>query len=345
MSIENKLQKLIDGKQYVIDKVNAKSGSNLTITSKWQDIGDSVENITSGGGNSIEGVIEITNGLEINRDNNELVIKGQNNTIKLADNGSVIAENLTASNIVKDVNILGVTGTFEGGGSGTDYLTMRLNGTTYEYSNSDITEIPQYAFYYDKSLKSIDTPNVVKVGERAFYMCQKVESINLPNLTTAGSYVFFRCEKAETINVPNMTSIGYQGLYGCDLVKHLNLPKVTSTSEQGCYGCYNLESIRFLSNIYSFGSSHFANCYSLKALIIGGSTMTNIFNTNTFNNCYHLLGTVNETYNPNGDKDCFIYVHDNLLEKYKSATNWATYADQIKPISELPQEYKDLYGI
>ena len=31
----------------------------------------------------------------------------------------------------------------------------------------------------------------------------------------------------------------------------------------------------------------------------------------------------------------YIYVPDNLVDSYKTATNWSTYANQIKPISEL----------
>ena len=41
----------------------------------------------------------------------------------------------------------------------------------------------------------------------------------------------------------------------------------------------------------------------------------------------------------------YIYVQDNLVEQYKSATNWSTYADQIKPLSELPQEVKNELGM
>ena len=34
----------------------------------------------------------------------------------------------------------------------------------------------------------------------------------------------------------------------------------------------------------------------------------------------------------------YVYVPDELVEQYKVATNWTTYANQIKPISELPEE-------
>ena len=39
----------------------------------------------------------------------------------------------------------------------------------------------------------------------------------------------------------------------------------------------------------------------------------------------------------------YIYVPDSLVNSYKSTSDWPTYA--IKPISELPQEYKTLYNI
>ena len=41
----DKLQKLIDGKQYVIDKTNAKAGTDLKINSTWQSIGDIIEEL------------------------------------------------------------------------------------------------------------------------------------------------------------------------------------------------------------------------------------------------------------------------------------------------------------
>jgi hypothetical protein len=42
--------------------------------------------------------------------------------------------------------------------------------------------------------------------------------------------------------------------------------------------------------------------------------------------------------------DFFMYVADSMVDAYKEATNWSTVADKIKGISELPQEYKSLYG-
>ena len=37
----------------------------------------------------------------------------------------------------------------------------------------------------------------------------------------------------------------------------------------------------------------------------------------------------------------FIYVPDEAVETYKTATNWNTYASQIKGLSEIPQDILD----
>jgi len=37
-------------------------------------------------------------------------------------------------------------------------------------------------------------------------------------------------------------------------------------------------------------------------------------------------------------KICTIYVPDNLVEQYKTATNWSRHADKIKPLSEYVEE-------
>jgi hypothetical protein len=101
-----------------------------------------------------------------------------------------------------------------------------------------------------------------------------------------------------------------------------------------------------LSQVTNIVSSAFQYNYNLRAVIIRQETQVcTLSSTNVFNYCYHILGTTSSPTNPDGLKDGYIYVPDSLLDQYKQATNWSTYADAIKPLSELPQEYKDLYGI
>ena len=58
---------------------------------------------------------------------------------------------------------------------------------------------------------------------------------------------------------------------------------------------------------------------------------------NPFSYCYHFLGTVNSKYNPDGLKDGAIYVPDAYVDQLKAADGWNTYADIIKPLSELEE--------
>ena len=69
----------------------------------------------------------------------------------------------------------------------------------------------------------------------------------------------------------------------------------------------------------------FSGCSSLETLIIDNENLFPMTNRSM------LTGTLIEKGTG------YVYVPDNLVEQYKQATNWTTYAEQIKGISELPQ--------
>ncbi len=74
------------------------------------------------------------------------------------------------------------------------------------------------------------------------------------------------------------------------------------------------------------GTYLFNGCTSLKHLVIRGTNVLNVTNANSFTNSGISTGT------------CTIYVPDSLVEDYKAANYWSTYASQIKPISEYVEE-------
>lgn len=76
---------------------------------------------------------------------------------------------------------------------------------------------------------------------------------------------------------------------------------------------------KLTNNSYMFG-----NCAKLTTLIINNSSLFKMTNANMFQDTPIASGTG------------YVYVPDNMVETYKSATNWSTYADQIKGMSELP---------
>ena len=107
------------------------------------------------------------------------------------------------------------------------------------------------------------------------------------------------------------------------------MPLVTHLYNSGFQNCISL-TIANIPNLIAMGFNSFSNCYSLIKLFISQSDqICNLPKTSAFGNCYHILGTTNATYNPNGLKDGYIYVPASLLSQYKVATNWSTYASQI----------------
>ena len=95
------------------------------------------------------------------------------------------------------------------------------------------------------------------------------------------------------------------------------------------YACQTLNDIK-LKSITEIYTSVFNSCYSLKEVLIEQtSTVCCLYSTNVFDYCYHILGTTNSTYNPNGLKDGYIYVPHTLLTQYKVATNWVEFKSQI----------------
>ena len=236
--------------------------------------------------------------------------------------------------------------------------TFRNYGKLESIDFPNVTIINQSAFEYCVNLESIDFPNVTTIDGSAFSYCKNLESADFPNVTTIGSSAFCNCSNLKNVIFPNVTSIGSRIFENCSKLSNVNFPKVQSVDTKSFNGTIitNIELpslITLLSNAL-FGMPDleraylpilkeiqiyaFKNCHSLKKVIIEQKeSVCTLSGTYAFGGCYHILGTVDETYNPDGLADGYIYVPDELVEDYKVATNWSTYASQIKPLSELDE--------
>ena len=209
-----------------------------------------------------------------------------------------------------------------------------LAGTCENLTGDAITAIADYVFYMKQSLKTIDLPNCVSVGNNAFYGCGALTAVDLPMVTSIGNYAFCICTALTTVDLPMATSIGDFTFRDCTALTNVNLPVATSIARNAFQSCIALTSIN-LPMVTSIGNYTFFRCFSLTALVLSGTNVCTLANENAFGNCYHILGTTDSIYNPTGAKDGYIYVPDDLVDSYKSATNWTTYASQIKPLSEF----------
>ncbi len=217
------------------------------------------------------------------------------------------------------------------------------------------TSIGVSAFYGCSSLTSVNSPVITSLGSSSFDSCVKLTSIDLPALSSVGYYAFRNCSSLASVNLPVAKSAGERVFYGCSSLTSVNLPVATSIGTSAFCKCSSLTSVD-LPVATSIGdgafedcvkltsmdlpvatrvrSKAFDSCRSLTSVILRSTTVCSLLNTNAFTGCYHILGTKDSTYNPNGDKDGYIYVPRDLVESYKADTNWSTYATQFRAIED-----------
>lgn len=150
------------------------------------------------------------------------------------------------------------------------------------------------------------------------------------NATRVRSYAFYYCSTLTSVNLPNVTEVNTNSFAHCTKLVNINIPNTKKIFTNAFNACYKLESLYLpiLTNIYA--DYVFSSCCSLKEILIEQTTsICTLSNTNSFNGCYHFLGTKDSTYNPNGLKDGYIYVPHTLLTQYKVATNWVQFKSQI----------------
>ena len=125
-------------------------------------------------------------------------------------------------------------------------------------------------------------------------------------------------------NNDSITTLGDYAFYGCTALTSVNCPDVTRIGGSAFYGCSNLARADFLA-VTSVHSRAFYNCTNLIAIIIRNTAQVCPLNyTDALSNTPITAGTG------------YIYVPSALVDSYKAATNWSTYASQFRAIEDYP---------
>ncbi|HZJ75984.1 MAG TPA: leucine-rich repeat domain-containing protein, partial [Clostridia bacterium] len=184
------------------------------------------------------------------------------------------------------------------------------------------------AFYYNHALKYTTLPNsVTNIGAEVFYSCRSLTNITIPSsVTSIGLNTFYYCYSLTNITLPSgVKSIGTYAFSGCSSLTSITLPdSVTSIGTYAFGYCSSLTDITIPDGVTSIGSSAFYSCYSIKKVLIEGDTVKTLTNKNAFDGI---------------PKSTIFFVKDELVEDYKDATNWTSYANQIMPMSEEGNYY------
>jgi hypothetical protein len=201
-------------------------------------------------------------------------------------------------------------------------ITREISGA---YTNDRVTQIGEYAFANCTEITDINLPNVINISYNSFRGCTKLKAISLPHCQVAGGSSFYGCSNLEAVSLPSCHTLGSGALgsafWGCSKLSQVSLPLVT-TIMSFTFRDTVIQKIDFLS-VNNIESSAFIYARQLDTLILRNSNVCILENINAFNSTKIAAGTG------------YIYVPDNLVDSYKIATNWVTFANQIKPISEL----------
>lgn len=224
-------------------------------------------------------------------------------------------------------------------GSITELTAKELNGCT---------AINNKFFQEYLKLESIAFPkSITKIGSYAFNKCSALKNITFARgseLTEIGAYAFGYLTSIESINFEENTKLIIMptNLFSFSNLKSIIIPDSVETMEGAFNRCLELESVTFGENskLTSIEKTFYYNDALKKIILPKG--LTNIGNS-SFLNCSVLeeiviLAETPPTLGASGIKNCTalkkIIVPIGCGAAYKSATNWATFADLIQEATE-----------
>lgn len=157
--------------------------------------------------------------------------------------------------------------------------------------------------FVTRTLTSYTNSRVTSIGLYAFREMTSLLSVNFPNVTDIGTYAFWYSSNLQSCSFPNARGIGTGAFQNCRALTTLDFPVATSV-----------------------GNQTFSGCSGLTALILRNeSAVCSLSGTNSFTDTPVASGTG------------YIYVPRALVDSYKVAANWSTYANQIRAIEDYPE--------
>ena len=237
--------------------------------------------------------------------------------------------NATAEDIAKDkvayVKGEKIVGTLEQSSAGSsELITKILDNTVTNVVDNDVTTIKYNCFEGNSNLVSVEFNNAKKINSRAFSSCTNLINVTIPQVTTLGSSCFDDTRNLKSLQLPNVTTIEDGVFVRCG-VTELTLPSISSIYFSA-FAQSNLVKIDLGGN-FSRGIERttFAACTDLQTLILRYTeAIVPLNNTTAFANSSIASGTG------------YVYVPKRLLNSYKTATNWSTYANQLRAIEDYP---------
>lgn len=238
--------------------------------------------------------------------------------------------------------------------------------TSVNFQNA--TSVGAYAFNGCSALTDVNLPNAKTVGGNAFQNCTSLTKLDLPKATVLNGYLVSGCSSLTELNMPNAESGRGFAIAGSK-VEHLYLPKFASAGSSVFRNATYLRTVDMpkLSKLEQFlfmGDTAFETATFPKVASVAGQAMESCsaltyvdlpicksIDAKGFNKCSSLetlilrksdaictLANVSAfTSTPIASGTGYVYVPSALVDSYRTAANWSTYANQFRAIEDYPE--------
>lgn len=208
----------------------------------------------------------------------------------------------------------------------TAYASVNVNvagsggddGTNAQWFADLITDSARTVEVYNDKLEGT-------LSAYAFYERSNVTKIELPYLQYLKERCFYGCQNLKTLLLPGLIGYTYQYMAaGCTALVDVDIHGSSYISSYTFQNCTSLKKVD-LHRVGTIGTYAFIGATKFDTLIIRTDTVPTLGGTNAFTNTKIKSGGTG-----------YIYVKSELIDAFKSATNWSTFASQFRAIEDYP---------
>lgn len=168
----------------------------------------------------------------------------------------------------------------------------------------------------------ITNGRITSLGVNALNGCSNLVFASFPNVTSCDTSAFQNCSALEQVDLPKVNNITTNTFRSCSSLRSF-VCKNPLTMRSAFYGCSSLTLVD-ISITRSVEANTFYGCKALVTLILRNTTFYSLANVSA------LTGTPIEAGTG------YIYVPRAMVDTYKAATNWSTFAAQFRAIEDYP---------
>ena len=183
--------------------------------------------------------------------------------------------------------------------------------------------INEYAFNNAAELESLNIPRAEIIRDSAFEYCALLRSVTAGSLDTIWSNAFHGCWELQSMDLSSLRELLYGGFSGSGLIK-AEMPLLETIESRALSACPSLTVVDIGAGVSSLPAYLFELDTALTAVILRRTSVVTLEARSAFNGSSIASGSG------------YIYVPDNLVESYRTATNWVYFSSRIRGISELP---------